>query len=67
MIGIERKNIEGLIARGLTNLKRAEHELCERYTKLRNAPWEARVAFLNSLWELDRRAASLERLIEKRS
>ncbi len=63
MSGIERMNVERLIARGLSNLKTAEDELCERYRKLRNAPADARQAFLASLAELDRRISSLERLI----
>jgi hypothetical protein len=65
-MGIKRGDLEGLIAHGLQNLRSAESELCERYQNLRNAPWEARVAFLNSLSELDRRVSSLEQLMSWR-
>jgi hypothetical protein len=66
LIRIQRRSFEGLIALALQNLKNAELELCERYKQLRNAPREVRAAFMTSLWELDRRVSSLERLLGER-
>lgn len=59
----ERGELEGLIANGLQHIKASETELCERYRQLQEAPAEDREGFLNSLWELNRRASTLERLI----
>ncbi len=60
---VERGELEGLIANSLQHIRASESELCERYRQLRKAPPEAREVFLNSLWELNRRAHTLERLI----
>ncbi len=59
----ERGELEGLIANSLQHIKASESELCERYRQLKKAPPEDREGFLNSLWELNRRASTLERLI----
>jgi hypothetical protein len=59
----ERGELEGLIANGLQHIKASETELCERYRQLKKAPAEDREGFLSSLWELNRRASKLERLI----
>jgi hypothetical protein len=61
---VSRREIEQLILVGLREVRTMERNLNHGFETLATARAEARVAFLSSLQDLERRTIRLERLME---
>jgi hypothetical protein len=62
---VNRKELEGLVALGIQEIRAAERGLQARYGSLKKANLAKRLSFLESLDELARRASQLERLVDQ--
>jgi hypothetical protein len=59
-----RRELEGLVLRGIQELKSLESSLDRRIAQLGRAPKQARTSFFLDLIHLEKRAQQLERIID---